>query len=57
MAEQNHQAEPESSRVAAVPLPVALYISNGLIFEVYDGGQSLRRFSISWDRLIPANGN
>jgi hypothetical protein len=36
-----------------VPLPIALYDSNGLLFERYDGGQSSRPFVIRWERLKP----
>jgi hypothetical protein len=36
-----------------IPLPVALYVSDGLIFELYDGGQPARQFSIHWERLKP----
>lgn len=34
-----------------IPLPVALYSSNGLLFELYDGGQPLRRHHIVWERF------
>jgi hypothetical protein len=34
-----------------VPLPTALYYSNGLLFELYDGGQRCRRHHILWERL------
>ena len=33
-----------------IPLPIALYSSNGLLFELYDGGQPFRRHHI-WERL------
>ena len=36
-----------------VPLPIALYESNGLLFELYDGGQPYRAFIIRWERLKP----
>lgn len=36
-----------------VPLPIALYESNGLLFELYDGGQPYRAFMIRWERLKP----
>lgn len=36
-----------------VPLPIALYESNGLLFELYDGGQPCREFVIRWERLKP----
>ena len=35
------------------PLPVALYVSGELIYELYDGGQLDHKFSIRWERLIP----
>jgi hypothetical protein len=34
-----------------IALPVALYSSNGLLFELYDGGQPYRRHRIVWERL------
>lgn len=37
-----------------VPLPYALYDSNGLLFELYDGGQRRRPHDIQWVRLEPA---
>jgi hypothetical protein len=43
----------ESARVPVSPLPVALYVSGELIFELYDGGQPSRRFSIRWERFVP----
>lgn len=52
MCEQNCTLEPLSS-VSVVPLPIALYVSNGLIFELYDGGQPRRQFVIRWERLKP----
>ena len=36
-----------------VPLPIALYESNGLLFELYEGGQPPRPFVIQWERLKP----
>jgi hypothetical protein len=36
-----------------VPLPVALYDSNGLLFELYQGGQPYRHHQIVWERLKP----
>jgi len=44
----------ESARPPAIPLPIALYVAGELIFELYDGGQPCRRFSIRWERLVPA---
>lgn len=34
-----------------IPLPIALYSSNGLLFELYEGGQPFRRHHIVWERL------
>ena len=55
MAKENHQVEPGAAEAAVVPLPVALYVSDGLIFELFDGGQPRRHFSIQWERFIPVN--
>ena len=48
-------AEKESALVLrpVVALPVALYDSNGLLFELFDGGQHLRHHQIVWKRLEP----
>ncbi len=54
MVEHNPPAPADSTRAPVIPLPVALYVSNELIFELYDGGQPRRRFSICWERLVPA---
>ena len=40
-----HNPPPHADRVPLIPLPIALYISDGLVFELYDGGQPHRRFS------------
>ena len=48
-----HNPPPHADRVPLIPLPIALYVSNGLVFELYDGGQPYRRFSIHWERLVP----
>jgi hypothetical protein len=34
-----------------IPLPIALYCSNGLLSELYDGGRPCRRHHIVWERL------
>ena len=34
-----------------VALPVALYESNGVIFELYEGGQNYKPQVIRWERL------
>ncbi len=36
-----------------IPLPIALYDSNGLLFELYQGGQPTRSHRIVWQRLKP----
>lgn len=43
----------QSKPAPVVPLPIALYESNGLLFELYDGGQPFRSFVIRWERLKP----
>jgi hypothetical protein len=53
MVEHNPPAAADSVRPRVIPMPVALYVSGELIFELYDGGQSRRRFSISWEKLVP----
>ncbi len=52
-----HNPPPHADRVPLIPLPIALYVSDGLVFELYDGGQPCRRFSIRWERLVPAKEN
>jgi hypothetical protein len=47
----------DSSVVPVIPQPIALYVSDGLIFELYDGGRSRRRFSIRWETVVPAGKN
>ena len=54
MVEHNPPPPADSACVPVIPLPIALYVSEGLIFELYDGGQPHRRFSIRWERLVPA---
>lgn len=34
-----------------IPMPIALYSSNGLLFELYDGGQPCRRHQIVWEKV------
>ena len=53
MVENNPPAPADRSRAPVIPLPIALYVSGELIFELYDGGQPCRRFSIHWERLVP----
>ena len=57
MVENNPPAPADRSRTPVIPLPIALYVSGELIFELYDGGQPCRRFSIRWERLVPAKEN
>jgi hypothetical protein len=57
MVEHNPPPPPESLRAPVTPLPAALYVSGELIFELYDGGQPCRRFSIRWERLVPGQQN
>ena len=53
MVEHNPPPPAERARLPVIPLPTALYVSDGLVFELYDGGQPHRRFSIRWERLVP----
>jgi len=55
MFEENCQSEPLSPGIPIIQLPVALYVSDGLIFELYDGGQPHRTFVIRSERLMPIN--
>jgi hypothetical protein len=48
-----HNPPPHADRVPLIPLPTALYVSDGLVFELYNGGQPYRHFSIRWERLVP----
>ena len=57
MVEHNPPPSADSARPPVIPLPIARYVSDELIFELYDGGQPCRRFSIRWERLIPAKEN
>jgi len=54
MIEHNPPLPADSARLQVIPLPIALYVSDGLIFELYDGGQPCCSFSIRWERLVPA---
>ena len=57
MVEHNPPAPLDLARPPVIPLPTALYVSGELIFELYDGGQPCRKFSIRWDRLVPTKEN
>jgi hypothetical protein len=51
MREQNCPNDRLPSSIPVIALPVALYISDDLIFELYNGGQPHRQFVIRWERL------
>lgn len=53
MVEHNPPSYADSPRPPVIPLPIALYVSGELIFELYDGGQPCRKFSIRWERFVP----
>jgi hypothetical protein len=53
MIEHNRPSSADSDQPPVIPLPVAFYVSGELIFELYDGAQPRRRFSIRWERLVP----
>jgi hypothetical protein len=57
MVEHNPPTSSDSTCPPVIPLPIALYVSGELIFELYDGGQPCRRFSIRWERLVPGKGS
>jgi hypothetical protein len=45
----------EPSPMQVSPLPIALYESNGLLFELYEGGQRYQPMVIRWERLRPVS--
>ena len=57
MIEHSPPPSADGTHPPVIPLPVALYVSDELIFELYDGGQPCRRFSIRWERLVPKKEN
>ncbi len=57
MASNDASGRVETACLPVIPLPVALYVSDELIFELYDGGQPSRRFSIRWERFVPGKDN
>jgi hypothetical protein len=57
MVEHNPPPSSDSTCPPVIPLPIALYVSGELTFELYDGGQPCRKFSIRWDRLVPTKEN
>ena len=57
MVEHHPLPSADSPRSPVIPLPIALYVSGELIFELYDGGRPSRRFSIRWERFVPTTEN
>ena len=57
MVENNPPASCDSTCTPSISLPIALYVSGELIFELYDGGQPSCRFSIRWERFVPTTEN
>jgi hypothetical protein len=54
MTTQESDSENTKATVHPVaPLPVASYDSNGLLFELYDGGQPYCSFAIRWETIKP----
>jgi len=53
VCEEKREAQPLVCGAPVIPLPVALYVSNGLIFELYEGGRPCRKYVIRWERLTP----
>jgi hypothetical protein len=54
MAKRDYEShEAEAVPTPVLPLPIALYDSNGLLFELYEGGQPYRLFAIRWETLKP----
>ena len=54
MAKQESESRnTKATLIPVVPLPIALYDSNGLLFELYNGGQPHRSFAIRWETIKP----
>lgn len=51
MEKEKTAAPSEASPCPRFPLPVALYESNGVIFELYRGGRRYEPIVILWERL------
>ena len=49
-------SERSAQRRLVVGLPVRLYESRGIIFELYDGGLPHRPMAIRWERLQSIEG-
>jgi hypothetical protein len=56
MPSEHRSGETVPGRLPILPPPVALYISDGLGFEPYDGGRPARTFSIHWQIVKPIQG-
>jgi hypothetical protein len=57
MVEHSPPPSADNARPPVIPLPIALYVSGELIFELYDGGQPSRQFSIRWAGFVPTKEN
>ena len=54
MEQENSVSTPdEAPAVRVIPLPYALYESDGLIFGLYHGGQPYQPAVIRWEKLKP----
>lgn len=51
--EESSPAKESVGRKPCCPLPIALYDSDGILFELYEGGQPYQRHYICWQRLKP----
>jgi hypothetical protein len=52
----NHEAVAgyhDEKRRLIIPIPIALYVSDGLVFELYGGGQPPTEYHIRWQHLKP----
>jgi hypothetical protein len=49
--ENKHSTSGSGERKPIMALPVALYESHGVIFELYEGGQEYKPQFIRWERL------
>lgn len=47
----DNSVTPSAPISAIIPLPVALYESNGIIFELYRGGRASAARVFHWERL------
>jgi len=50
------ERQQQARREAVFRLPVRVYESQGVIFELYDGGQPHRPTAIGWERLESIEG-